>query len=46
MINISYVIKKILKKYDKHEAKKIKLNISDDTLDEYEDWFETFQAKQ
>ena len=46
MINISYVIKRILKKYDKHEAKKIKLNISDDTLYEYDDWFETFQAKQ
>ena len=46
MINISYVIKKILKKYDKHEAKKIKLNISDDTMDFYDDWFETFQTKQ
>ena len=44
MINISYVIKKILKKYDKQEAKKIKLNIGDDTKYEYDDWFKTFQA--
>ena len=43
MINISYVIKKILKKYDKQEAKKIKLNIADDTKYEYDDWFKTFQ---
>ena len=28
------------------KQKKIKLNISDDTLDFYDDWFETFQAKQ
>ena len=46
MINISYIIKKILEKYDKHEADKIELNISDDTLYFYYDWFETFQAKQ
>ena len=44
MINISYVVKKILKKYDKQEAKKIKLNIGDDTKYEYDDWFKTFQA--
>ena len=46
MINISYIIKKILEKYDKHEAEKIEINISDDTLDFYDDWFETFQARQ
>ena len=46
MINISYIIKKILEKYDKHEADKIELNISVDTLEFYDDWFETFQAKQ
>ena len=39
MINISYVIKKILKKYDKQEAKKIKLNIGNDTKYEYDNWF-------
>ena len=46
MINITYLIKKILEKYDEWEADKIELNIADDTLDEYDDWFETFQAKQ
>ena len=46
MINISYLTKRILEKYDQHEANKIELNISDDTLDFYDDWFETFQAKQ
>ena len=44
MINISYVIKKILKKYDEQEAKKIKLNIGDDTKYEYDVWLKTFQT--
>ena len=44
MINISYIIKKFLKKYDKQEAKKIKLNIGDDTKKEYNVWFKTFQS--
>ena len=46
MINISYLTKRILEKYDQHEADKIELNISDETLELYDDWFETFQAKQ
>ena len=46
MINISYLIKRILEKYDDFEADKIELNISDETLEFYDDWFETFQAKQ
>ena len=46
MINISYLTKRILEKYDQHEANKIELNISDETLQFYDDWFETFQAKQ
>ena len=46
MINISYLIKRILGKYDTCEADKIELNISDETLEFYDDWFETFQAKQ
>ena len=37
MINISYIIKKILEKYDQHEADKIKLNISEDTTELYDD---------
>ena len=44
MINISYIIKKILKKYDKQEAKKIKLNIGEDTKHKYDVWFKNFQS--
>ena len=44
MINISYIIKKILKKYDNQEAKKIKLNIGDVTKHEYDVWFKTLQS--
>ena len=44
MINISYIIKKILKQYDKQEAKKIKLNIGDDTQHKYDVWFKNFQS--
>ena len=44
MINISYLIKRILEKYDDFEADKIELSISDETLEFYDDWFETFQA--
>ena len=46
MINISYLIKRILEKYDDYEADKIELNISDETLEFYDDWFETFQANK
>ena len=44
MINITYLIKRILDKYDDCEADKIELNISDEILEFYCDWFETFQA--
>ena len=44
IINISYIIKKILKKYDKQEAKKIKLNIGKDTKHEYDVWLKNFQS--
>ena len=37
MINISYLIKRILEKYDDFEADKIELNISDETLEFYDD---------
>ena len=46
MINISYLVKRILEKYDQHEADKIELNISDETLECYDDWFETFQVNK
>ena len=46
LINISYLIKRILGEYDKTEADKIELKISDKTLNFYDNWFETFQAIQ
>ena len=46
LINISYLIKRILGEYDKTEADKIELKLSDKTLNFYDDWFETFQSIQ
>ena len=46
LINISYLIKIILGEYDKTEADKIELKISDKTLNFYDNWFETYQAIQ
>ena len=46
LINISYLIKRILGEYDTHEADKIELKISDKTLEFYDNWYETFKAKQ
>ena len=46
LINISYLIKRILGEYDKNEADKIELKISDKTLNFYDNWFETYQAMQ
>ena len=43
LINISYLIKRILRKYDKTEAKKIKLEFSDKTLEFYDDWYKTYR---
>ena len=37
LINISYLIKRILNDYDTHEADKIKLKVSDKTLKFYND---------
>ena len=46
LINISYLIKRILTDYDKTEADKIQLKLSDKTLKFYDNWFETFQTIQ
>ena len=46
LINISYLIKRILGEYDKNEKDKIELKISDKTLNFYDNWFETYQAMQ
>ena len=46
LINISYLIKRILGEYDKNEADKIELKISDKILNLYDNWFETYQKMQ
>ena len=46
LINISYLIKRILTEYDKTEADKIQLKLSDKTLKFYDNWFETYQTIQ
>ena len=46
LINISYLIKRILGEYDKNEADKIQLKLSDKTLKFSDNWFETFPTIQ
>ena len=42
MINISYLIKRVLGEYDKTEADKIQLNLSEKTLKFYDKWYEEY----
>ena len=46
MINISYLIKRVLGEYDKNEADKIQLNISKKTLKFYEECYDNFKNTQ
>ena len=46
MINISYLIKRIPGEYDKSEADKIQLKLSDKTLKFYDDWHKTYESFQ
>ena len=46
LINISYLIKRILSVYDKTEADKIQLKLSDKTLKFYDNWFKTYESYQ
>ena len=46
LINISYLIKRILSVYDKSEADKIQLKLSDKTLKFYDDWYKTYLSIQ
>ena len=46
MINISYLIKRILGEYDKKEADKIQLKLSDKTLKFYDKWYKTHESFQ
>ena len=46
LINISYLIKRILGEYDKNEADKIQLKLSDKTLKFYNNWYKTYETCQ
>ena len=46
VINISYLIKRILSEYDKSEADKIQLKLSDKTLKFYDNWYKTYLSIQ
>ena len=46
LINITYLIKRILGEYDKSEADKIQLKLSNKTLKFYDDWYKTYQKIQ
>ena len=46
LINITYLIKRILSEYDKSEADKIQLKRSDKTLKFYDDWYKTYESFQ
>ena len=43
LINITYLIKKILSEYDNSKAKKIKLNLSEKILNFYDNWYDDFK---
>ena len=43
LINITYLIKKILSEHDNSKAKKIKLNLSEKILNFYNDWYDDFK---
>ena len=46
LINITYLIKRIFSEYDKSEADKIQLKLSDKTLKFYDDWYKTYESFQ
>ena len=46
LINITYLIKRLLSDYDKTEADKIQLKLSDKTLKFYDNWYKTYELCQ
>ena len=46
LINITYIIKRILSEYDKNEADKIQLKLSDKTLKFYDNRYKTYESFQ
>ena len=46
LINITYLIKRVLSEYDKTRADKIQLHLSENTLKFYNKWYDHFQKTQ
>ena len=46
IINILYVIKRVLSEYDKTRADKIQLHLSEKTLKFYDEWYDEYQKTQ
>ena len=46
LINISYLIKRVLSEYDKTRADKIQLHLSEKILKSYDKWYDNFQKTQ
>ena len=46
LINISYLIKRVLSETDKSRADKVKLHVSEKILKFYDEWYDNFQKIQ
>ena len=46
LINITYLIKRVLSEYDKTRADKIQLQLSEKILKFYDEWYDNFQKTQ
>ena len=46
LININYLIKRVLSEYDESRADKIQLHLSKNTLKFYDEWYDNFQKTQ
>ena len=46
LINITYLIKRVLREYDESRADKIKLHLSEKILKFYDEWYDNFHKTQ
>ena len=46
LINITYLIKRVLSEYDNTRADKIQLHLSEKILKFYDEWYDNFQKTQ
>ena len=46
LINITYLIKRVLSEYDKTKADKIQLHLSEKILKFYDEWYDNFKNTQ